>query len=163
MAAASSLLTQPCHVKATFAFSHPSLGLILVISHVKGFTLKCVWACADWGQATKMKCHRWKEKKQKNTDGQICCGAKVLFIFSLNKRKNRAVLIWFSAWCQTGVSSALQWLYVNTWERPRVCYVLLCYWLYETCVCESEGVCVVVTGQWCACSDCILWPSALNK
>lgn len=50
-------------------------------------------------------------------------------------------------------------------ERGRVC-AMCCSaidCMKPVCVCESEGVCVVVTGQWCACSDCILWPSALNK
>lgn len=91
---------------------------------------------------------------------------KVLFIFFLNKRKSQAV-IWFSACAylnghRTGVSSALQLTVCEClWEAVCVLCVALLLTVWNLCawVC----VCAVVTGQWCACSDCILWPSALNK
>ena len=71
------------------------------------------------------------------------------FFFFFLERKSQAVFIWFPACAslngyRAGVSSALQWLYVNARERPRVCSVLLCYWLYETRVCGRVSVCLCV-------------------
>lgn len=58
--------TRPRRVRATFSLFSSFLGLILVISHVVGITLKCVWACGDWSQATKVKYCRWWKKNTKH-------------------------------------------------------------------------------------------------
>lgn len=78
----------PCRVKAT----------ILLISHVVGITLKCVFGRVRIGITLQRRNTADGRKKTNthrynNTDGQIFCGAKLLFISSLKRRKSRGVLI----------------------------------------------------------------------
>lgn len=135
------------------------------------FTRRCVWAKGGW--AVKLKrmgvgCWGWGAQTVKHVVEQKFCS---FFFFLFNKRKCGAVSF-LSAWCQTGVFSApLQRLSLNTWEATSVLRVALLLTVWNVWLCVRACVCVfvcaharvVVTEKWCACSDCILWPSALNK
>lgn len=144
--------SQPCHI--FFSGSH--------FGHLVLSALLCSVQGSGGHQATQVKSCRWWKKENRWSD---MLWSKCMLIFL----KTKAVLIWFPACAylnDTGLVSPLlcsdcMWML----ERLCVCVCVLCVALLLTVwnLCVRECVCVVVTGQWCACSDCILWPSALNK
>lgn len=78
---------------------------------------------------------------------------KYCLFFSLKRKAELFVIVWFSAMIVCSAVAVCE--YLREAALLRVALLIDC--MKRACVC----VCVWV--GWCACSDCILWPSALNK
>ena len=130
----------PAVLQQHSAFSPPSSGLILVICHAVGVTLKVclgVWGSGSGykGEILQMVKKQTKKKQQKNTDGRICCGAKELFIFFFSWKKKPSCFYLISRLCFS--------------ERiPGWC--LLCS-AVTVCECSREAACVLC----CSAIDCM--------
>lgn len=134
---------------------------------LKPLLLSVLLACWDWGQATKVTQHRWC-KREKKTQMVKKCGAKVLFLFYLTKRKAKLFpfLIFRLCLSEQIPDWCLLCSAVTVCECLREAACVICCSAVDSMkpVCANVCVCMcVVTGHWCACSDCILWRSALNK
>ena len=141
------------------AFSPPSSGLILVICHAVGVTLKvCLgvwWSGSGYKGEIPQMVGKKTKKTNKNTDGRICCGAKVLFFFFFFFLKEKAKLFSFDfppvlLWTDTGLVSPLlcsdcMWML----ERGRVC--VLCCSAIDCMKPECVGVCLCVCVCVCVC------------
>lgn len=146
-----------------------SAGLILVIYHVVGIYPKV--CLGEKGLSCKAETDGGGvggvgAQTVKHVVEQKYCS----FFFSLQQKKMWSRFVSFCLmpdWRLLCAAAATVSEYLRGHECATCRSAIDCMKRVTVCACVCVFVCaharVVVTEKWCACSDCILWPSALNK